>query len=148
MTEHLATITWARETESFAYPDYNRSHLWRFENGETVAASAAPEFLGTSDRANPEEAYVAAVSSCHMLTFLAICARKRIVVDAYVDRAVGHMELNERGRLAVTRIRLSPRITWGGEAPSDATLRKIHHQSHEECFIANSVLTKIEVEGL
>jgi len=147
MHEHRASVVWRRETETFDYPSYNRSHSWRFESGISVPASAASGFLGTPDRVDPEEAYVAAISSCHMLTFLAICARKRILVDAYIDNAVGFMEENAQGKLAIARVHLAPEIRFGPNPPSEETVRKIHHLSHEECFIANSVNTEITVLG-
>jgi organic hydroperoxide reductase OsmC/OhrA len=143
MSEHAATVRWERTTDSFAYTDYNREHLWQTEGAPDIHASAAPEFLGRPDHIDPEQALVASISSCHMLTFLAICARKRIVVDSYVDRAKGYMERNEQGALAVTRVVLAPQIRFDGEAPDDATLDRIHHQSHQDCFIANSVRTEI-----
>ncbi|MEM9617351.1 MAG: OsmC family protein [Pseudomonadota bacterium] len=146
MSEHIAEISWKRETESFAYNDYNRTHRWRFDNGLAVEAAAAPAFLGDPSCVDPEEAFVASISSCHMLTFLAIAARKRLTVDAYEDKAVGHMTKNKDGRLAITRIELSPNITFAGGVTVDAaTLDKLHHLSHQECFIANSVKTEIIV---
>ena len=145
MSEHLATIDWQRQTESFAYSDYNRDHVWKVSGGSSIEASAAGEFLGTAGRIDPEEALVAAIASCHMLTFLAICARRRIVVDSYQDEARGFMENNARGALAITRVDLSPVITFAGGAPAQDQLAKIHHLSHEECFIANSVLTEIRL---
>ena len=146
MSEHIAELEWRRETESFAYNDYNRGHLWRFDAGVEVPASAAPAFLGDEARVDPEEAFVAAIASCHMLTFLAIAARKRLTVDRYRDRAVGHMEKNENGKLAVTRVDLFPEITFAEGVSVDAEmLSKMHHMSHEECFIANSVKTEIIV---
>ncbi|WDI32326.1 OsmC family protein [Hyphococcus flavus] len=146
MSEHLATISWKRETESFAYDDYNRTHFWRFDNGEEVRAAAAPAFLGDPSCVDPEEAFVASVSSCHMLTFLAIAARKRLTVDSYEDKAVGYMAKNEHGRLAVTRVELRPEITFADGVDVDAeALAKMHHLSHEQCFIANSVNTEIVV---
>lgn len=98
------------------------------------------------DRVDPERALVAALSSCHMLTFLAICARKRLVVDAYEDAASGVMTKNARGKLFVSHCTLRPKIAWGGPAPSADEIEALHHKSHEECFIANSVLTEITVE--
>ena len=145
MSEHLATISWARQSEGFTYTEYNREHEWRFEGGTKVDASAAPAFLGHADRVDPEEAFVASVSSCHMLSFLAICARKKIIADSYEDRAVGHLEKNNDGRLAITRVELSPRISFSGSPPDSETLDAIHEASHRECFIANSVLTDITV---
>lgn len=147
MSQHRAEIRWRRQSESFAYPDYNREHRWIFEGGAEVAASAAPAYLGLPEYVDPEEAFVAAVSSCHMLTFLAICARKRIIVDSYTDSAVGYLEKNRAGRLAITHVELSPRIEFEGEHPPDAELEKMHHLSHEQCFIANSIRTHVTVLG-
>ncbi|WP_425410947.1 OsmC family protein [Hyphococcus sp.] len=146
MSDHLAGISWRRETESFAYQEYNRTHVWRFDNGAEVKAAAAPAYLGDPACIDPEEAFVASVASCHMLTFLAIAARKRLTVDAYDDNAIGHMEKDENGRLAITRIELHPVITFAKSVDVDAeTLGKIHHLSHQECFIANSIKTEILV---
>ncbi|KAA9130250.1 OsmC family peroxiredoxin [Marinihelvus fidelis] len=143
MSEHRATIDWKRTTDSFAYDDYNREHEWRFGSGIAVKASAAPAFRGDGQSVDPEEAFVAAVSSCHMLTFLALCAKKRIVVDAYEDAAVGLLAKNENGKLAITEVRLSPNITFAGEAPDEAALAALHERAHHECFIANSVSCQI-----
>jgi len=146
MSEHVAEIVWKRETESFAYKDYNRDHHWRFDGGVEVNAAAAPDYLGDPACVDPEEAFVASLSSCHMLTFLAIAAKKKLVVDSYEDRAVGYMEKNDAGRLAVTRVDLRPRVSFAqGAAVDDATLAKMHHDAHENCFIANSVTTEITV---
>jgi len=145
MSEHRATINWKRESEGFDYSEYNRNHTWRFENGIELPASAAVQFLGDVDRLDPEEAFVAAISSCHMLTFLAICARKKITVNSYSDHAVGYMERNERGKLAITRVRLCPKIACIGTTLNADRLRHMHHLSHQECFIANSVNTEIQV---
>ncbi|MEQ1932213.1 MAG: OsmC family protein [Parvularculaceae bacterium] len=146
MSEHVASIIWKRTSAGFAYEEYNRHHVWSFDAGVDVPAAAAPAYRGDPDCVDPEEAFVAAISSCHLLTFLAICAKRRIVVDSYEDRAVGHMEKNEAGRLAVTRVELHPRIKFGpGVALDAAALEKLHHESHEQCFIANSVKTEIVV---
>jgi organic hydroperoxide reductase OsmC/OhrA len=147
MSEHRAQISWQRTTPDFTYESYERDHEWRFPDGATVAASASPEYRGRPGRVDPEEALVAALSSCHMLSFLAIAARKRLIVESYSDDAVGHMEKNAEGRLAVTRVVLRPRVTWApGAAVSAELLEKLHHQSHIECFIANSVKTEVTVE--
>ena len=145
MSEHRAFIRWKRKSETFDYPAYNRSHSWTFDNGITVPASAAVTYLGEPDRVDPEEAFVASLSSCHMLTFLAICARKKITVNGYSDHAVGHMNKNDFGKLAITRVELNPQVMFEGPQPGDAQLKKIHHLSHQECFIANSVNTEIVV---
>ena len=147
MSHHVAVIDWKRETESFKYEDYNRAHVWRFESGITINASSAPAFLGTPDRVDPEEAFVASVSACHMLTFLAICARRGLVVDSYIDEAAGYLEKNDAGKLVITRVDLTPRITFAGEPPSTELLNRLHEYSHRECFIANSVRSEIVIRS-
>ncbi|MFI5712850.1 OsmC family protein [Kribbella sp. NPDC051620] len=147
MSEHVVDVSWSRGEHEFTYEKYSRDHEWRFDGGVTVPGSANPAYLGTdSGTVDPEEAFVAALSSCHMLTFLAIAAKKRLVVDSYVDHAVGVMAKNEAGRMAVTRVTLHPVITFAGEAPDEAALDRLHHLSHQECFIANSVTTEVVVE--
>jgi organic hydroperoxide reductase OsmC/OhrA len=147
MSEHRARVSWQRSTPGFGYDEYDRTHAWEFGGGARLSASSAPEFLGRADLPNPEEALVAALSSCHMLTFLAIAARKRLVVDRYDDDAVGTMEKNSDGKLAVTRTVLRPRVVFGGaRQPTPEELAKLHHQAHEACFIANSVKTEVVVE--
>ncbi len=144
--EHHATTLWRRTSETFTYDSYNRAHEWRF-HGATVPASAAPDFRGDATMVNPEEAFVASLSSCHMLTFLAIAAKKRFSLDSYIDEAVGYLEKNEKGRLAVTRVVLRPQVRWSqGVVVSQSDLDSLHHQAHEGCFIANSVKTDITVE--
>jgi len=136
-----------RESADFSYDSYNRAHSWEFEGGVEVAASAAPDFRGDPERVDPEEAFVAALASCHMLTFLALSARKRLVIDEYTDRAVGFMEKNSEGKLAITRVALRPKIKFAGASgPSIEDVAKLHHLAHEHCFLANSVLTRIVVE--
>jgi organic hydroperoxide reductase OsmC/OhrA len=147
MSEHHAKITWQRTSQDYTYQTYNRAHEWRF-TAATVPASATKEYRGDPDRVNPEEALVAALSSCHMLTFLAIATKRKLSLDAYIDDAVGFIEKNEAGRLAITRVTLRPKITWtAGITVSDADLEAMHHEAHEGCFIANSVTTKITVES-
>ena len=147
MSEHHASIVWKRETADFTYDSYNRAHEVRYKGGDVVVpASAAPGFKGDAERVDPEEAFVASLSSCHMLTFLAICARKRLVVDSYEDDAVGYLEKGENGKLWMTRVILRPRIRFAPDSNVDpATLAHIHHDSHEHCFIANSVKTDVTV---
>jgi organic hydroperoxide reductase OsmC/OhrA len=147
MSEHHATIIWTRTSADFTYDSYNRAHEMRFKDGAIVlAASSAPAFKGDAERVDPEEAFVASLSSCHMLTFLAICARKRLTVDTYEDRAVGHLEKGDTGKLWMARVILSPKVAFGmGTSVDRKTLEQIHHHAHEECFIANSVHTAITV---
>lgn len=148
MSEHHASIRWKRTSADFLYDTYNRAHEFSFNNGTIVVpASAAVAFKGDADRVDPEEAFVASLSSCHMLTFLALCARKRLVVDSYEDDAVGVMEKGANGKLWVSRVTLRPRITFAqGTDVDSAILEGIHHKSHEECFISNSVKTDVSVE--
>jgi organic hydroperoxide reductase OsmC/OhrA len=147
MTEHFATIRWQRTTPDFATERYNRAHEWTFDSGVVVPASAAPLYRGDADRVDPEEALVAALSSCHMLTFLFEAARKKLIVDKYEDAAVGVMSKNERGRLFVSRVTLRPQVTFGGEhAPTAQEISELHHRAHEGCFIAQSVKTEVVVE--
>ena len=145
MSEHHATIVWNRQGTEFTYKKYNRDHVWKFEGGSEVHASAAPKYLGNEALVDPEQAFVASLSSCHMLTFLALAARNGFVIDSYEDSAVGFMERNDEKRIAITRVVLQPKITWGSEPPNQEQLEELHHQAHEHCFIANSVTTKIEV---
>jgi organic hydroperoxide reductase OsmC/OhrA len=147
MSEHAAKITWARGGREFTYETYSRDHTWKFDGGVEVGATAAPAFLGNPALVDPEEAFVAAVSSCHMLTFLAIAARRRFVVERYEDAATGFMEKNEAGKLAVTRVTLRPAVEFGERKPSAEELARLHELAHENCFIANSVRTAITVEA-
>ena len=145
MSEHVVDVSWSRGEHEFSYQSYSRDHTWTFDGGGTVTASANPAYLGSETAIDPEEAFVAALSSCHMLTFLAIAAKKRLVVNSYDDRAVGVMTKNEAGRLAITAVTLSPRIVFAGAGPDPTTLDRMHHLAHEQCFIANSVTTRVTV---
>lgn len=145
MSEHTASISWIRDTKDFAYETYSRDHTWSFDGGVQVSATAAPAYLGNRAFVDPEEAFVASIASCHMLTFLALAARKRLVVDSYCDDAVGHLEKNADGKLAVTRVELRPRVRFGASPPSAEELARLHELAHANCFIANSVRTEIAV---
>ncbi len=146
MSEHRVTINWQRGGADFDYKSYSRDHTWRFAGGREIAASAAEAYLGNPALVDPEAAFVASLGSCHMLTFLAVAAHRGLTVDAYEDDAVGFLEKNDKGKLAVTRVVLRPRIVFGGEAPAPAVVDQMHDKAHRECFIANSVLTEVEVE--
>lgn len=146
MSEHKATIKWARNGVDFDYKNYSRDHIWRFENGVETLASAASAYLGNPQGADPESAFVAALSSCQMLTFLALASNKGFVVDSYEDNAIGRLEKNASGKLAVTRVELRPKIVCGGDKlPTQADLKWLHDKAHRECFIANSVMTEVRV---
>ena len=148
MSEHRAQLHWRRESPTFDYKTYNREHMWTFpKSGQTIDASAAPAYKGKTDHVDPEEAFVASIASCHMLTFLAIASMRTLTIDSYEDDAVGMMEKNAEGRLAITRVTLRPRIAFSGSAPDAATIEHMHHEAHEQCFIANSVKTAIAVAG-
>ena len=147
MSEHRARIEWNNDSDTLAYQSYTRDHGWSFHSLE-VAASAAPEYLGSETRVNPEEAFVASLSSCHMLTFLAIAAKRKLIVERYVDNAVGYLEKNEDGRMAITRVVLHPEVSFAaGSAVTDSDLESLHEGAHKNCFIANSVKTVVEVGG-
>jgi organic hydroperoxide reductase OsmC/OhrA len=147
MHEYRATTVWRRTSADFTYDTYNRAHEVRFGGGEVVPWSAAPEFKGDADKVNPEEAYVASLSTCHMLTFLAVAARKRFTVDSYVDEAVGVMEKNAQGKYWVSLVTLRPKVTFSGDRqPSSEEISALHHSAHENCFVANSVKSAVTVE--
>ena len=146
MSQHEAVLEWERDSDDFSYQGYTRNHRWRFPSGVEIDASAAPKYLGDESRVDPEEAFVASIASCHMLTFLAIASKKRYVVDRYFDRAVGVLAKNSAGRLAITEVALNPKIDFAqGASPDEDQLEKMHELAHHECFIANSVLTEITV---
>jgi organic hydroperoxide reductase OsmC/OhrA len=146
MTEHRAQVRWQRTSSDFAYNTYNRAHDVFYKDGSiALPGSAAPEFKGDTDRVDPEEQFVASLSACHMLSFLAIAARKRIVVDSYEDDAVGYLEKGTDGKLRMTRVILRPSVRLAETTPN-ATIEEIHHLAHETCFIANSVTTSVAVE--
>jgi len=143
MTEHRIALTWEKGDAPFTYEAYTRNHAISFKNGqETVTVSASPAYKGDGSKADPEDLLVAALSSCHMLSFLAIAAKKKLTVHSYQDDAVGFLE-NDNGKLWITRVILRPQIVIDADAD---TLAHIHHLAHEACFIANSVKTQVSVE--
>lgn len=148
MSEHHAGVRWTRTSAGFTYDTYNRSHEMVFKDGAVkIAASSAPAFRGESHLVDPEEAFVASLSSCHMLTFLAICALKRLTVESYEDDAVGYLEKGENKRMWLSRVILRPLVRFAPDAKvDDALLAHIHEDSHRDCFIANSVKTDVRVE--
>ena len=142
---------WERFGADFLDQRYSRAHRWTFDGGATVPASSSPHVvpIPMSDPlgVDPEEAFVAALSSCHMLFFLSFAAKRGFVVDQYLDEAVGTMGKDETGRLAMTRVILRPRVAFVGDHhPDDAELRSLHDEAHHACFLANSVRTHIVVE--
>ncbi len=150
MHTYTATIRWSRGDEDFASGRYSRGHVWSFDGGAEVPASSSPLSVrvpySVAENVDPEEAFVAALSSCHMLFFLHFAQRAGYVVNAYTDDADGIMEKNDDGKMAVTRVTLRPIVEYEGEPPDRAEAEKLHHESHEACFIANSVKSEIVVE--
>jgi organic hydroperoxide reductase OsmC/OhrA len=151
MSEHKATVRWKLEGGDFLKGRYSREHTWTFDGGLTVPASPSPGVVpapwSNPAHVDPEEAYVAAISSCHMLTFLYVAMRQGIVVERYEDDAVGVMRKNEGGAIWISAVTLNPRIAYGGEKrPSADDADHLHHLAHEQCFIANSVKTEITVK--
>ena len=154
MSEHKAAVRWklAADGEAFRKGRYSREHTWTFDGGVTVPASPSPGVVpvpwSNPAHVDPEEGYVAAISSCHMLTFLYVAMREGFLVLSYEDDAVGVMRKNERGAVWVSAVTLNPRIAYGGaRRPTDADVDHLHHLAHEQCFIANSVRTEITVAG-
>ena len=147
MSEYKVYLSWKNEGEDFSYKTYDRSHLWKFEGGTLIKASAAPDYLGKPELVNPEEAFAASLASCHMLTFLAIASMKKYTVAMYEDHAVAILGKNEKQRMAVTTVYLRPNISFKGDNMPDKTIiDEMHHRAHQECFISNSVLTEIVIE--
>jgi organic hydroperoxide reductase OsmC/OhrA len=143
MAEHHVRLTWDKGDAPFIYNDYPRNHALSFKNGqETIIASAAAAYKGDATKADPEDLLVAALSSCHMLSFLAIATKKKVTVTSYEDEAIGFLE-NDKGTLWMTHVILRPNVTCDADA---ATLAEIHHLAHQACFIANSVKTEVRVE--
>jgi organic hydroperoxide reductase OsmC/OhrA len=149
--EYRATVVWRRNPdEDFPKGRYSRAHEWRFDGGISVPASASPGVVpapfSRQDAVDPEEAFIAALSSCHMLTFLDLARRAGAIVESYEDEAVGVMGRLAPGKVAVVKVTLKPRITFASPVPDPAKLDELHHNAHEACFIANSVTTEIAIE--
>ena len=149
--EYEVRIHWERGGAAFTDNRYSRGHSWHFDGGVEVPASSSPQVvrvpLSVEAAVDPEEAFVASLSSCHMLWFLSLAAAARWRVDEYTDDAIGVMGENAAGRTAMLSVRLRPRVSFSGErVPSPEDIARLHHRAHEECFIANSVTTAVSVE--
>jgi organic hydroperoxide reductase OsmC/OhrA len=150
--EYRASLKWTRGGATFTDQRYSRGHTWSFDGGITVPASSSPLSVrlpySVAEAVDPEEALVAAVASCHLLTFLYVAAKHGYVVDAYSDEAVGEMTKNERAKLWVSKVILTPAITFAGsKRPTQEQFDELHHLAHEECFIANSVKSEVVIRG-
>ena len=152
MSEHCATVTWVRGAdEDYTDNKYSRGHNWIFDGGVIVPASSSPHVvpLPYSVEANvdPEEAFVASLSSCHMLFFLSIAAERKYVIDEYIDEAVGIMDKDSNGKIYMSKVYLRPKVLFSDDKqPTIEEITTMHHHSHEQCFIANSVKTEIVME--
>jgi organic hydroperoxide reductase OsmC/OhrA len=151
MSTYTATIRWTRDQSTdFARGQYSRAHEWAFDGGLTVPASPSPHVVpapwNDPQGVDPEEAFVASLSSCHMLFFVDLARRAGLVVDSYTDEAEGILEKRADGRIAMTKVTLRPRVEWGGGAPDEAAIADLHHKAHEACFIANSVNSEVVIE--
>lgn len=149
MSEHQAEISWSRKGELFLDQKYSRVHVWKFDGGMEINASASPSVLpgpySSAECVDPEEAFIASISSCHMLFFLSIAASKGFIVNSYKDRAIGILS-KKNNEFSITSVKLNPIVEFDGEnQPDGNSLTEIHKESHEKCFIANSVNTDIEI---
>jgi organic hydroperoxide reductase OsmC/OhrA len=151
MSNYSSEIVWKRGPQAFTDNKYSRKHVWRFDGGTEVSASSSPHVVplpySVANAVDPEEAFVASLSSCHMLWFLSIAAKRGFIVDEYRDEASGEMKKNDAGKLAMTEVVLRPEVKFSGSRLPDASqIHAMHHQAHEECFIANSVKTEVRCE--
>jgi organic hydroperoxide reductase OsmC/OhrA len=152
LSTYTATIRWSRTGDGdFAKGQYSRAHSWSFDGGAVVSASPSPHIVPTPwndpQGVDPEEAFVASLSSCHMLFFVDFARRAGFVVDSYVDQAEGVLDKRADGKMAMTRVTLRPRIEFSGDnPPTPEELADLHHRAHEACFIANSVTTEVTID--
>jgi len=151
MAHHAVTISWHRQGATFTDKRYSRGHAWEFDGGTVVPGSSSPHVVplpySVAEAVDPEEAFVASLSSCHLLWFLDIACQSGFVVDSYRDKATGLLARNSEGKLAMTVVTLHPEVTFAGEQlPSWEEIDAMHHQAHELCFIANSVKTEVRCE--
>ena len=151
MSTYSSKVIWRRQPhEAFTDNRYSRAHAWQFDGGAEVPASSSPHIVplpySVEACVDPEEAFVASLSSCHMLFFLAIAAKRGFVVEEYRDSAQGQMCRDDEGKMAMTRVTLRPLVDFGAAQPSRAQLEEMHHEAHERCFIANSVKTQVVTE--
>ena len=153
MAEYTSVIVWDRNGAAFVDNRYSRAHRWLFDGGVEVPASASPHVvpvpLAVAAAVDPEEAFVASLSSCHMLWFLSIAAQRRFIVDSYRDEAVGILTKDASGKMAMTQVTLHPAVVFGGERrPLQDEVVAMHHDAHEQCYIANSVKTDVRCEPI
>ena len=149
MSTHKATVTWIRETDDFSLATYNRSHEWDYGDNNKTLASAAPGFAGDAERVDPEQAFTVSLSSCHMLTFLALASQAGFTVNEYIDEAEGVLAKHPNGGMWVSEVNLKPSIVFGGGVvPSKDQINDLHHKAHEQCFIAKSIKTHVTIHAV
>ncbi|MDS4029750.1 MAG: OsmC family protein [Candidatus Contendobacter sp.] len=147
MSSFSIGLIWQRSTPDFDVKTFSRDHVWRLAGGQTVRGSSAPDYSGNPEMSNPEEALLAALSSCHMLTFLSIAALRKLVVDRYEDEPTAELGKNEKGKVMVARMTLRPQVTFGGATiPDEDTVRQLHRKAKENCFVGNSLLSQVALE--
>ena len=148
---YTAMISWGKkQDEAFIDNQYNRSHIWKFDGGIELTASSSPQVVpipySNEMAVDPEEAFIASLSSCHMLWFLSIACQQKYIVENYEDHAEGILGKNSEGRLAMVKVTLKPKVKFNNKTiPTPIQIQEIHHQAHEKCFIANSVKTEINI---
>lgn len=148
MSDHFAEVNWVYQAHASQTDTYSRDHTVTLENGQIVANSAAPSFLGNATMSNPETLLLAALASCHMLTFLAVASKRGFHVEQYQDKVEGTLAKNADGRMAITHCLLSPKIVFSNEKiPSTEELAKLHDSAHRNCFIANTISAHVEIRS-
>jgi len=151
MSTYTAKISWKNDSpETFTKNRYSRAHTWAFDGGIEVPASSSPHAVrlpfSVEEAVDPEEALVAAVSSCHMLTFLWVAAKKGFLIESYEDNAVGEMTSTNDWKQWISKITLDPQIVWGDKTPTAQELKELHHEAHAQCYIANSIKSEVVVK--
>ncbi len=146
MSEHPIDLSWSRSDKPFERGKISQEHLVRFNGGQTLSNSSAAAYGGSPQASNPEELLAASISSCHMLTFLAVAANRGWVIDRYEDHTIAHLNKNDQGQPVITHIELHPRVQFGGDKqPEQAAVTRMHERAHQACFIANSVKSEVTV---
>ena len=145
--KYISHLTWNRGDVAFTPKTYDRTHTIRFGGGITIEGSAAPEFLGKAAQVNPEEMFIASISSCFMLTFIYLASTKNLVINSYNAEATGTLGKNAEGKMAMTEVVIKPVITFdNGQTPDAALLQELFHKAHDNCFISCSIKTSVKVE--